>query len=112
MGETPPSGPYDDTVHASRLDPTLQAPSSASRPTARVEPPLPAEAVEAGKLSSNVQGEYVRVKRVGAGGMGEVWRAWDRALKDLEAARAASPNAGFREAVEEWIQEARKAKGR
>jgi tetratricopeptide (TPR) repeat protein/predicted Ser/Thr protein kinase len=40
----------------------------------------PDEVARAADDPSNVIGKYVRLDRLGAGGMGEVWRAWDRDL--------------------------------
>ena len=39
---------------------------------------IPPEAVD--PLPSQCYGKFVRVKRLGAGGMGEVWKAWDREI--------------------------------
>ncbi|MBI2901356.1 MAG: protein kinase [Planctomycetes bacterium] len=50
------------------------SPSTASRVT------LPAEVGAARELPANVVGKYVRTKRLGSGGMGEVWKGWDTQL--------------------------------
>jgi tetratricopeptide (TPR) repeat protein/predicted Ser/Thr protein kinase len=63
----------------SQVEATLRAssPAKASAPSA----PLPPEAAQAERDPANVLGRYVRVARLGAGGMGEVWKGWDRELR-------------------------------
>ena len=46
-----------------------------------IPPGLPPEAEAAAQLPGNIMGRYVRVQRLGEGGMGEVWRSWDRDLQ-------------------------------
>jgi tetratricopeptide (TPR) repeat protein/predicted Ser/Thr protein kinase len=41
---------------------------------------LPAEAARAERDAANVFGNSIKVERIGAGGMGEVWKGWDRPL--------------------------------
>jgi tetratricopeptide (TPR) repeat protein len=42
--------------------------------------PLPEDVARAAQAPSNLLGKYVKVCRLGAGGMGEVWSGWDREL--------------------------------
>src|SRR5262245_17530643 len=55
--------------------PEGKAPSSSSNVT------LPAEVAKAADLPGNHVGKFVRVHAIGAGGMGEVWSAWDTELR-------------------------------
>ncbi|MBI2901216.1 MAG: tetratricopeptide repeat protein [Planctomycetes bacterium] len=49
--------------------------------TTRLAPAgIPPEAADASRNKSSLAGKYVRVAPLGAGGMGEVWKAWDREL--------------------------------
>ena len=61
--------PWQETV---RLSPVPSGP----RPTS--EPSVPEEVVAAPVTSKF--GKFVRTRRLGAGGMGEVWKAWDTVL--------------------------------
>jgi serine/threonine-protein kinase len=58
-------------------DPTLRAPGSGLRPSPlpHAAPPEVAAADPSAKF-----GKFVRTKRLGSGGMGEVWKAWDAQL--------------------------------
>ena len=65
------------------------------RPAAPAPPDLPADASAAALDASNLYGKFVRVSRLGAGGMGEVWSAWDRELRRwvaLKFMRTDDPN--------------------
>src|SRR5262245_19509426 len=56
---------------------TLQASGSGARAS---EQGLPADVREAEADPANLFGKYVRTAKLGAGAMGEVWKAWDREL--------------------------------
>jgi tetratricopeptide (TPR) repeat protein len=60
-----------------RLAPRTPAPP----PTGGESQPLPPEVVQASKDPSNSIGKYVRVRAIGAGGMGQVWSGWDTELR-------------------------------
>jgi tetratricopeptide (TPR) repeat protein len=66
-----------------QLEATLRLPprnpGSAPAPTNAIT--LPAEVATAAGLPANRVGKYVRVKAIGAGGMGEVWSGWDTELR-------------------------------
>src|SRR5262245_17931635 len=55
--------------------PANQSPSSSSHIR------LPAEVARAAEVPGNHVGKFVRVHAIGAGGMGEVWSAWDTELR-------------------------------
>ncbi len=46
-----------------------------------METDLPADAAEAARVPANLFGRYIRTARLGAGGMGEVWKAYDPDLR-------------------------------
>ncbi|KAF0246382.1 MAG: serine/threonine protein kinase [Planctomycetota bacterium] len=58
---------------------TLRATPAAGAPHGG-GPKLPEEARAAAAEPRNAFGRYVRVSRLGSGGMGEVWKGWDREL--------------------------------
>jgi len=59
-----------------RLSPKPSSPSSSSAPAA-----LPADVARAADIPGNRVGKFIRVHAIGAGGMGEVWSAWDTELR-------------------------------
>ena len=58
------------------------------------QPPLPAEVLEAAGDPLRHLGHYVLVDQVGAGGMAEVWKAWDRSLGRWVAVKYLKPDIG------------------
>jgi serine/threonine-protein kinase len=66
-------------VTAEQLDRLLGPKDARAAPAAGGE--LPAEVAAAAGDPANIFGKYVRVSKLGEGGIGEVWKAWDRDLR-------------------------------
>ncbi len=71
--------------------------------------PLPEEARAALGDPANDLGKFVRLSLLGRGGMGEVWKAWDRELGRAVAIKFLAPGSGDGEG--ELLKEARVAAG-
>ena len=70
---------------------------------------LPEEAKQALLDPANDLGKFVRLSLLGRGGMGEVWKAWDRDLGRAVAVKFLASGSG--EGGEELLKEARVAAG-
>ena len=92
------SDPYQPTVKATPT-PTPSGPRPSSTPT------VPDEVSKA--LPSARFGNFVRVQKLGAGGMGEVWKAWDDRLARWVALKF--PRGGDEEEVARFQREAQTA---
>jgi hypothetical protein len=78
VGATPPTGgDYSPTIkpEPGTKPPGSQPGSSSSKPTSPFAPAEVSGAEDGAKF-----GKFVRTQRLGAGGMGEVWKAWDTQL--------------------------------
>ena len=64
----------------SAAEATARPPSSSGAATRIRAAGLPPEAAQAARDPANAVGKYFKVSRLGAGGMGEVWKAWDTDL--------------------------------
>ena len=73
------SCPKDKTVRESQLTPAPH-PTALQPTTKRSIDDLPEEAVPFAQDSTRQVHHYILVKQIGKGGMGTVWKAWDRKL--------------------------------
>jgi tetratricopeptide (TPR) repeat protein len=64
-----------------KLEATLRLSPRPPAPSVPEAVPPPPEVVEASRDPANAFGKYVRVKAIGAGGMGQVWSGWDTELR-------------------------------
>lgn len=76
---------------------------------------IPSEVEAAAQKKANLFGRYILIARIGQGGMGTVYRAWDGALNRICAVKTLLPNLDtdsdvtYREQVDRFLREARTA---
>ncbi|HXG60235.1 MAG TPA: tetratricopeptide repeat protein [Planctomycetota bacterium] len=88
-----------------QYEPTVRIETPRALPRERAADALPAEV--AGADPGQRFGKYVRVRKLGAGGMGEVWKAWDLELARWVALKFLK--GGNDEEVQRFVREAQLA---
>lgn len=95
--------------------PSLSAASPSATSDFCARPALPQEVVEASRREKNLFGKYILIEKIGQGGMGVVYRAWDTSLNRSCAVKRLLPNLDaesgvtYREQAERFLREARMA---
>ncbi|OHB77690.1 MAG: hypothetical protein A2Z34_09775 [Planctomycetes bacterium RBG_16_59_8] len=89
--------------------------SSPAAGPAAVPPTRPPEVEEAARREKNIFGRYILIEKIGQGGMGVVYRAWDTTLNRPCAVKTLLPNLDaesdvtYREQAERFLREAQTA---